>query len=281
MTDSCDEHLHNLSTFYADPKLLLARQSSTAVGTAAQDFADWVLALLGGYPGLDVLDAGAGVGRFTTRLIRLTDPPATVVALDLFSSMLEAISSEVRPTLRLALVNGDIDRLPFRQKTFDVVFANHVLYHLRDIARGLDELARVLRPSGRFVATTNAEEAQVPVISLHRELAARTGCCPETDTSPFSLENGAAILAAHFDHVETHVFTSASRYGSPQALVDDYATTGRYQLIAEALGEAQVLDLASRVTSEWFDSCPDGLLGEVSMAAFVCTGARTAGAAQP
>ena len=275
MTDGCDKHLHNLNTFYSDPGLLLARQSSPAVGTAAEDFADWVLDLLGGYAGLDVLDAGAGVGRFTTRLTRLTDAPGAVVALDLFSPMLEAISSRVRPTSRLALVNGDIDHLPFRDSMFDLVFANHVLYHLRDIARSIDELGRVLRPTGRFVATTNAHEAHVPVIKLHGEIARRTGYGPETDTSPFSLENGAATLAAHFDHVETHVFTSATRYASAQTLVDAYATTGRCRLIAEALGEAAVLDLATTVASRWFDSRPDGLWGEVRMAAFVCTTART------
>jgi ubiquinone/menaquinone biosynthesis C-methylase UbiE len=272
MTDSRDEYRKNLNTFYADPELLLARQSSPAAGTAAEDFAEWVLALLGGYAGLDILDAGAGVGRFTTRLTRLADAPRTVIALDLFSSMLEAIRNRARPMPRLALVNGDIDHLPFRESTFDLVFANHVLYHLRDIARGLHELTRVQRPSGRFVATTNAGEAYVPVIRLHREIAARTGFgSSETDTSPFSLENGAATLAPHFDHVETHVFTSATRYASKQALVDAYATTGRCRLIAEALGQAAVLDLASTLASRWFDSCPDGLWGEVRMAAFVCT----------
>jgi SAM-dependent methyltransferase len=281
MADSCDEHPHNLSTFYADPELLLARQSSQAAGTAAEDFAGWVLALLGGVSGLEVLDAGAGVGRFTTRLTRLADPSGTVVALDLFGSMLETVRSRARPTPRLGLVNGDIDHLPFRENTFDLVFANHVLYHLRDIARGLDELARVLRPSGRFVATTNAGDAHVPVIRLHDEIAVRTGFASATDASSFSLENGAAILATHFDHVETRVFTSSTRYGSTQALVDAYATTGRYRLIAEALGQAAVLDLASAVASEWLDSCPDGLWGEVRMAAFVCTAARTTSAPLP
>jgi ubiquinone/menaquinone biosynthesis C-methylase UbiE len=274
MTDSSDEHLHNLSTFYGDPGLLLARQSSQAAGTAAEDFADWVLGLLGRVAGLEVLDAGAGVGRFTTRLARLADPAGTVVALDLFSSMLETVRSRVRPTRRLALVNGDIDHLPFRENTFDLVFANHVLYHLRDISLGLDELARVLRPSGRFVATTNAADAHVPLIRLHDEIAVRTGFGSATDASPFSLENGAAILATHFDHVETRVFTSSTRYASRQALVDAYATTGRYRLIAEALGQAAVLDLANAVASKWLDSRPDGLWGEVRMAAFVCTAPR-------
>jgi hypothetical protein len=124
-------------------------------------------------------------------------------------------------------------------------------------------------------------EAHVPIVRLHCEIAARTGFGSETDTSPFSLENGAAILAAHFDHVETHVFASATRYASEQALVDAYATTGRCRLIAEALGQSAVLDHATMVASEWFDNCPDGLWGEVRMAAFVCTATRSMSASQP
>jgi len=270
MTGSRGENRHNLSTFYADPGLLLARQGSPAAGTAAEDFADWVLGLFDGFGGLDVLDAGAGVGRFTTRLIRLADAPRSVVALDLFTSMLEMISSRAGAMPGLGLVNGDIDHLPFRSSAFDLVFANHVLYHLSDIARGLDELGRVLRPSGSLVATTNASEAQVPVIRLHREIAAQTGYGSETDASPFALENGAAILAGHFDHVETHVFTSATRDASGEELVSAYATTGRFQLLVEALGQAAVLDLARTVAARWFETCPDGLSGEVRMAAFVC-----------
>jgi ubiquinone/menaquinone biosynthesis C-methylase UbiE len=270
VTDRCDWHRRSLSTFYADPGLLLARQSSSAAGTSAEDFADWVLSLLDGRGGLDVLDAGAGVGRFTTRLVRLAGPPGTVVALDLFTSMLETISSRVGRAPGLALVGGDIDHLPFRSGSFDLVFANHVLYHLSDIARGLDELTRVLRPSGTFVATTNADEAQVPLIRLHREIASQTGCGAATDASPFALENGAATLAAHFDHVETHVFTSATRYASKEELVSAYATTGRCQLLVEALGREAVLDLARTVASRWFDGRQDGLVGEVRMAAFVC-----------
>jgi hypothetical protein len=41
------------------------------------------------------------------------------------------------------------------------------------------------------------------------------------------------------------------------------------------------LDLATTVASGWFDNCPDGLSGEVRMAAFGCTAARTVSASQP
>jgi ubiquinone/menaquinone biosynthesis C-methylase UbiE len=263
-----DDGSRRLRTFYSDPQLLKSRQNLSHTDPAAKDFADWALALAGPYAGLDVLDAGAGVGRFATKLLQLE--PGTVVALDLFYSMLETIRSMVGTPSRLALVNGDIECLPFRDDAFDVVFANHVLYHLRDISAGLDGLIGILRTSGRFVATANANEVFVPLVKLHEEVLKRLDGESDIEASPFSLENGAEVLSTKFARVETHVFTSASHYASIQELIDAYTTTGRYRLLAETLGPDSVLQEANDLAAEWFDGRPDGIWGEVRMGAFVC-----------
>jgi SAM-dependent methyltransferase len=51
---------------------------------------------------------------------------------------------------------ADVRRLPFADRSFDVVVSNSTLDHLADrseVARSLAELARVLRPSGRLLVT--------------------------------------------------------------------------------------------------------------------------------
>src|SRR6266581_1282352 len=53
---------------------------------------------------------------------------------------------------------GDVQKLPFADGEFDVALAAWMLYHVPDLDRGLAELARVLRPGGRLVAVTNAED---------------------------------------------------------------------------------------------------------------------------
>ena len=53
---------------------------------------------------------------------------------------------------------ADIEDLPFPGAHFDVVTCNWVLYHLPDQVRALGELARVLRPGGRFVGIYNARD---------------------------------------------------------------------------------------------------------------------------
>jgi SAM-dependent methyltransferase len=270
---SSEARIHNLQAFYSDPALLLARQAPSGPGATPDDFAEWVLGLMAGYAGLDILDAGAGVGRFTGKLTRLAELPHSVVALDLFTSMLDAIRTRARPIPRLALINGDIGQLPFVDGAFDLVFANHVLYHLEDISCGLDQILRVLRPAGRFVATTNADVADIPVMRLHEEVVRRTGIDPQIEASRFSLENGAGILRAKFSSVMPHVFTGVSHHATTRALLDAYGTTGRCRLLSDVLGQDRVLGVASTVVSEWFGQRPEGVFGEIRMAAFVCTNA--------
>jgi SAM-dependent methyltransferase len=50
---------------------------------------------------------------------------------------------------------ADAQALPFATASFDVVAANHMLYHVPDRGKALAEIRRVLRPDGRFFAATN------------------------------------------------------------------------------------------------------------------------------
>jgi len=52
---------------------------------------------------------------------------------------------------RARLIVGDLGRLPFPDRSFDVVIANEVLEHLPDPSAGAAELARVLRAGGTAV----------------------------------------------------------------------------------------------------------------------------------
>jgi len=48
----------------------------------------------------------------------------------------------------LAKVKMDIHEIPFAENTFDVVLCNHVLEHVRDDIKAMNEIHRVLKPGG-------------------------------------------------------------------------------------------------------------------------------------
>jgi SAM-dependent methyltransferase len=81
---------------------------------------------------------------------------ASPIASDLSAGMLRhAAQAAARTGLRVPLVQGDAQRLPFRDGAFDVVFtAFGAVPFVADSAAVMREAARVLRPGGRFVFAT-------------------------------------------------------------------------------------------------------------------------------
>ncbi len=51
----------------------------------------------------------------------------------------------------LADIKADICNLPFKDNTYDIIFCNHVLEHIPDDTKAMQELYRVLKPSGMAI----------------------------------------------------------------------------------------------------------------------------------
>lgn len=49
----------------------------------------------------------------------------------------------------------DIQDINFLDETFDIIIANHMLYHIPDLQKALHEVKRVLKAVGKFYSTTN------------------------------------------------------------------------------------------------------------------------------
>ncbi|GAC1647247.1 MAG: hypothetical protein NVS4B12_14870 [Ktedonobacteraceae bacterium] len=98
----------------------------------------------------------------------------------------------------------DAQAIPFKDKSFDVVIANHMLYHVPDLDKALSEIRRVLTPKGRFYAATNglAHLREIGDIIRRVEPSYRQGMVPRDN---FNLEHGAETLSRWFSHVTVRV----------------------------------------------------------------------------
>jgi ubiquinone/menaquinone biosynthesis C-methylase UbiE len=98
-----------------------------------------------------VLDAGCGTGRFTIPLAR---QDKRVTALDASQEMLNVVrrkAEEVGVAHRIEFVLGDVENLDYGTGSFDGALSIAVLRHFPSPARGIAELARVVRPDGTLV----------------------------------------------------------------------------------------------------------------------------------
>lgn len=94
-------------------------------------------------PGLDVLDAGCGMGFHLVAMELLRDVRATGLDSDP-----ERLGFAARQGLAARLLTGDVQRLPFDDSSFDRVLMSEVLEHVPDDALALLEAHRVLRAGG-------------------------------------------------------------------------------------------------------------------------------------
>lgn len=101
-----------------------------------------------------ILDAGCGPGLFLRDLLFTS---AKLYGLDMSNSMLNLAKSQFHGTDQtFALINGDIEMLPFKDNSFDLILSLGVIEYLDVDKRVLSEFHRCLKLGGHLlIAITN------------------------------------------------------------------------------------------------------------------------------
>jgi demethylmenaquinone methyltransferase/2-methoxy-6-polyprenyl-1,4-benzoquinol methylase len=110
---------------------------------------DHLVKLAAPAPGCRALDLATGTGDIAFALARRA---ARVTGLDVTLRMIELARRKAdRPDAPVFLV-GDMGALPFPAASFDLVTTGYGLRNVPDLATAIDEILRVLKPSGRAIS---------------------------------------------------------------------------------------------------------------------------------
>lgn len=124
----------------------------------------------------------------------------------------------------LADVKADICALPFKENSFDLVLCNHVLEHIPEDAKAMQELYRVLKKGGTLIAQVPLEETRK--ISFEDDTITdpkeRTRLFGQYDhvrvygRDYYQRLNAAGFQAKGFDFLQELEESEKARYGLPK-----------------------------------------------------------------
>ena len=117
---------------------------------------------------------------------------------------------------RISVKKIDILDIPFENDTFDLIIANSMLYHVKDIDSALSEVKRVLKKDGLFFCSTLGMNGMTQY--LYHALDELGIPYNHESNISFTLQNGMQLLKKKFGKVERRDYEDALAID----IVEDY-----------------------------------------------------------
>ena len=133
----------------------------------------------------------------------------------------------------LADVKADICKLPFKDNEFDIILCNHVLEHIPDDTKAMQELYRVLKPGG------------MGVFQIPQDLSRETTF--EDDSITDKTER--AKIFGQYDHVRIYgrdYFDKLRSIGFKVDEVDYTSTLSKEDIIRYCLANGEIIPVISK-----------------------------------
>ena len=164
-----------------------------------------------------VLECGCGPGSFWSN----PELPRTMslTLTDLSPGMVDtALAAATRDGFdRVGGQECDVQELPFDDASFDVVVANHMLYHVPDPDRAIAELARVVGADGVVLTATNGYGHMREINDAIAEVFGDHG---EGLYEVFGIDTGEARLRERFASIVWHAFDNDLIVDDPAPVID-------------------------------------------------------------
>lgn len=222
---------HAIRQYATTADNLTARMALHAYGTNPLDWFSWLAQRLA--PVGDVLEVGAGTGALWRRI----DHAARGLRLTL-TDFSPAMCRRLRAIRGVRVGRCDAGRLPFTDASFDVLVANHMLYHLDDPASALREFARVLRTGGRVAVATNGTDHLAELNALGPTIG-RPELGRGTRLNDFTAQTGPDYLARHFADVTVQRYPCDLAVPAAEPIIAYLASVTDTPLTPEQLASAR------------------------------------------
>ena len=178
--------------------------------TSPLGWMEWVYERLELKAGERVLELGCGTGLLWQENVRRLPEGLRLTLTDRSEGMLEKARENLSPFRELLEAKGirveyricDADSLVLERESHDCIVANHMLYHVKRREACLREIARGLKPGGRFLCSTIGDGHMRELHEIVEAFDARIEMPFRSITGGFRMENAMPQLQPHFTRIE-------------------------------------------------------------------------------
>ena len=191
-------------------------------------YGNWLISKYEISKGMRVLELGCGTGSLWIGHDELINCCGELVLTDLSKGMIETAKKNLGDRNNLEYRIEDIQKLTFGDKSFDIVIANSMLYHVPNIKKALEEVRRVLKDGGVFHCSTYGENNFTDKLA---EWLSSEG--EELNLNHnFTMQNGEKILKKVFNEVKPVLFEDSLHITNLDHLIEYFTSLASFKVVA-------------------------------------------------
>jgi ubiquinone/menaquinone biosynthesis C-methylase UbiE len=229
--------------------------------TNPQGWFNWIFDQLLTLPAdANILELGCGTGEMWKQCAARIPAGWNIALTDLSDGMLDSAWRNLVVLGRgFKFEQLDAQSIPYADKTFDAVIANHMLYHVPDRKLALAAIKRVLGDDGVLFSSTVGEGHMKEMYGWLKRINTNPG--GGMFTNPFTMENGAEQLQEFFSRVGQSRYVDNLRVTEVEPLVAYLRSSiGAVDIDEDELSKLQVEFISTLSTKgEIFISKDSGL----------------------
>jgi malonyl-CoA O-methyltransferase len=169
----------------------------------------------------NLIDIGCGTGQAVVGLQK-TYPRCKIVCLDLAYAMLQETGQRYGLLRKKRLVNSDMEKMPFADDSFDLLFSSLALPWANDLGGSLNEFARIGRSGGLLMFATLGPGTLIEL----RESWLEIDQYPHVHQFIDMHDIGDAMMAAGFSQPVVDAETIRLEYRQFRQILEDLKNTG-------------------------------------------------------
>ncbi len=178
----------------------------TDFSTNKEGWFPWIIRNSDIKSGMKILEVGCGSGALWKETKDKLPKKMKIILSDISDGMVREVKKEFDDDPRFSFGICDCQKIPYKDETFDIVYANHVFFYCEDIKKTLKEIRRILKPRGKLICSTYGKNHMKEITELVQSFNKEIVLSAEKLYDVFGLENGAKILKPYFKNIGKELY---------------------------------------------------------------------------